>query len=135
MPVGSTSQRSVQDLGFTEICLLTPLCCLYPLPVRQASVLLSASFRSHLALDSLAVQLTLPLAGCVEGFHLQVNAPCRAHMKKSPAFPGRALAVQAVIHSAAWEEGHPPGHPVLACACGRTFFRDSLIGAASIGRA
>src|SRR6185437_6390464 len=66
-------------LGFTEICLLTPLCCLYPLPVRQASVLLSASFRSHLAMDTLAVQLTLPLAGCVEDFHLQVNAPCRAH--------------------------------------------------------
>ena len=55
--------------------------------------------------------------------------------EKSPAFPVRALAVQAVIHSAAWEEGHPPGHPVLACACGKTFFRDSSIGAASIGRA
>src|SRR6185312_5775112 len=84
MPVGSTSQRSVQDLGFTEICLLTPLCCLYPLPVRQASVLLSASFRSHLAMDTLAVQLALPLAGCVEDFHLQVNAPCRAHITKAP---------------------------------------------------
>jgi len=36
-------------------------------------------------MDTLAtVQLTLPLAGCVEDFHLQVNAPCRAHIKKAP---------------------------------------------------
>ena len=109
MPVGSTSQRSVQDLGFTEICLLTPLCCLYPLPVRQASVLLSASFRSHLAMDTLAVQLTLPLAGCVEDFHLQVtseatiaklvalahNAPCLAHTQKHRP-KGRCKMLEAV---------------------------------------
>jgi len=79
MPVGFTSQCSVQEPGFTEICLLTPLCRLYPLPVRQASVLPAASFRFHLAMDTLAVRLTLPLAGCVEDFHLQVSAPCRAH--------------------------------------------------------
>jgi hypothetical protein len=30
----------------------------------------------------IAVQLTLPLAGCVEDFHLQVSAPCRAHAEK-----------------------------------------------------
>ncbi len=82
MPVGSTSQRSVQELGFASIGLLTPLRRLYPLPVRQASVLPSASFRFHLAMDTLAVQLTLPLAGCVEDFHLPVSAPCRAHQKK-----------------------------------------------------
>jgi len=35
----------------------------YPLPVRQASVLLSASFRFAVTRDTLAVQLTLPLAG------------------------------------------------------------------------
>jgi hypothetical protein len=29
--------------------------------------------------DTLAVQLTLPLAGYVEDLHLQVSAPCRAH--------------------------------------------------------
>src|SRR5215469_830114 len=82
MPVGSTSQPSVQELGFASICLLTPLCRLYPLPVRQASVLPSASSRFHLAMDTVAVQLTLPLAGCVEDFHLQVTAPCRAHTAK-----------------------------------------------------
>jgi hypothetical protein len=73
MPVGSTSQHSVQDSGFADMGLLTLLCCLYPLPVRQASVLLSASFRFHLTMDTLAVQLTLPLAGCVEDFHPQVT--------------------------------------------------------------
>ena len=51
----------------------------YPLPVRQASALLSASSRFAVTHDTLAVQLTLPLAGRVEGFHLQVSAPCRAH--------------------------------------------------------
>src|SRR5271157_1692322 len=86
MPVGSTSQRSVQELGFASIGLLTPPCRLYPLPVRQASALPTASFRFRLATDTLAVQLTLPLAGCVEDFHLPVSAPCRAHqMQKGNA--------------------------------------------------
>src|SRR5215470_4317851 len=82
MPVGSTLQRSVQDLGFTELGLLAPLLRLYPLPVRQASVLPSASFGFHLATDTLAVRLTLPLAGCVEDLHLLVSAPCRRTKKK-----------------------------------------------------
>jgi hypothetical protein len=63
MPVGSTSQRSVQESGFASIGLLTPLRRLYPLPVRRASALPTASFRFHLAMDTLAVQLTLPPAG------------------------------------------------------------------------
>ena len=83
MPVGSTSRRSVQVLGFASMRPLTPLCRLYPLPVRQASALPSASSRFRLATDTLAVQLTLPLAGRVEDFHLQVSAPCRAHAKKA----------------------------------------------------
>src|SRR3989338_7601540 len=57
----------------------------YPLPVRQASVLPSASSRFPVARNTLAVRLTLPLAGRVEDFHLQVSAPCRAHQKKWPA--------------------------------------------------
>ena len=57
----------------------------YPLPVRQASALPSASSRFAVARDTLAVQLTLPLVGRVEDFHLQVSAPCRAHQKKGPA--------------------------------------------------
>ena len=51
----------------------------YPLPVRQASALPSASFRFAVARDTLAVQLTLPLVGRVADFHRQVSAPCRAH--------------------------------------------------------
>jgi len=101
MPVGSTSQRSVQESGFASIGLLTPLPRLYPLPVRQASVLPSASSRFHLAMDTLAVQLTLPLAGCVEDFHLRVGAPCRAHQKEWDGFLTRpiaySLSVRAVL--------------------------------------
>ena len=53
-----------------------------PLPVRQASALPTASSRFHLAMDTLAVRLTLPLAGCGEDFHLQVSAPCRGAQKQ-----------------------------------------------------
>jgi hypothetical protein len=42
----------------------------------------AASFRFHLAMDTLAVRLTVPLAGSVEDFHLRVSAPCRAHQGK-----------------------------------------------------
>src|SRR5690606_9896327 len=59
----------------------------YPLPVRQASALPSASSRFAVTHDTLAVQLTLPLAGRVEDFHLQMSAPCRAHNEKG-ARPG-----------------------------------------------
>ena len=58
----------------------------YPLPVRQASALPSASSRFAVARDTLAVRLSLPLAGQEEDFHLKVSAPCRAHNKK-PTFP------------------------------------------------
>jgi hypothetical protein len=83
MPGGYTSQRSVQVSGFADIGLLTPSLRLNPLPVRQASALPTASFRFAVARDTLAVQLTLLLAECVEDFHLQVNVPCRAQQKKS----------------------------------------------------
>ncbi len=51
----------------------------YAIPVRRASALPAASFRFHLAMDTLAVRLTIPPVGFVENFHLQVGAPCRAH--------------------------------------------------------
>src|SRR5437762_6614881 len=82
MPVGSTSSCSGQVSGFADIGLLTPRRRLYPLPVRQASALPSASSGFAVARDTLAVRLTLLLAECVEDFHLQVRAPCRAHQKK-----------------------------------------------------
>ncbi|MCW3989211.1 MAG: hypothetical protein NWE88_03945, partial [Candidatus Bathyarchaeota archaeon] len=54
----------------------------YAISVRQASALPAASFRFHLAVDTLAVRLTVPPVGSVEDLHLQVGAPCRAHVKK-----------------------------------------------------
>jgi hypothetical protein len=58
----------------------------YAVSVRRASVLPTASSRSHLAMDTLADRLTIPPAGFVEDFHLQMNAPCRAHNKKAAGF-------------------------------------------------
>jgi len=55
----------------------------YVVSVRRASALPAASFRFHLAVDTLAVQLTIPPVGFVGDFHSQVGAPCRAHNKKA----------------------------------------------------
>src|SRR5437773_9145435 len=55
----------------------------YAFPVRRASALPAASFRFHLAMDTLAVRLTIPPVGFVADFHSQVNVPCRAHNKKA----------------------------------------------------
>ena len=54
----------------------------YPLPVRQARALHSASFSFAVARNTFAVQLTLPFVGRVNVLYLQVSAPCRAHPKK-----------------------------------------------------
>ena len=62
---------------------LSSLAASYAISVRQASVLPAASSGFHLAMDTLAVRLTIPPAGFVEDFHLQVNAPCRAHKWKA----------------------------------------------------
>ncbi len=43
--------------------------------VRRTSALPSASFRFHLAVDTLAVRLTLPPVRCVEDFHFQEKRP------------------------------------------------------------
>ena len=70
----------------------------YAISVRQVSDLLSASFRFHLTVNTLAVQLVIPLTGLTEDFHLLVilpappvqeqrplrrYAPCPAHDKKA----------------------------------------------------
>src|SRR5258708_27867279 len=54
----------------------------YAISVRRTSALPAASFRFHLAMDTLAVQLTIPPVGFVGDFHSQVTAPCRAHKLK-----------------------------------------------------
>src|SRR6266704_2307612 len=56
----------------------------YAISVRRASVLPAASFRFHLAMDTLAVRLTIPPVGFVGDFHSLVRAPCRAHKIKPP---------------------------------------------------
>ena len=75
----------------------------YAISVRQASDLLSASFRFHLAVNTLAVQLVIPLTGLTEDSHLPVilsappaqeqrpsrrYAPCLAHYVKAERMLG-----------------------------------------------
>ena len=59
----------------------------YVIPVRQASALPAASFRYHLAMDTLAVKLVVPPTGSTGDFHSLEDAPCRAHTKNLPIFP------------------------------------------------
>jgi len=66
------------------IALSPSMAASYAISVRQASALPAASFRSHLAVNTLAVRLTVPPAGSVGDLHPQVSAPCRAHNKKAP---------------------------------------------------
>ena len=116
MPVGFTSQRSVQVLGFGNQGHLTPLRRLIRLIRRKLLTLTGqpaavqryafvCSSGQHFASGFRQIRrrprhpclwLTLPLAGCVEDFHLQVtrlativkrvaltrNAPCLAHQSK-----------------------------------------------------
>ena len=84
MSVRSTLTLSVQVRDFEDMRLLIQRDRLYRLPIRQTSALPAASFGFHLAVDTLAVRLTVPLAGSVKDFHFQVSAPCRAHAKKTP---------------------------------------------------
>ena len=77
---------AVDDIG-----RLTPLHRLYPLPVRQASALPSASFRFRIAPDTLAVRLTLPPAGCVRDFHPQVIQLATTASRTAPVTALRAM--------------------------------------------
>jgi len=94
MSVTSTSALSVQVLDFEDNRLLIQRSRLYVLPVRQTSVLPAASFGFHLAVITLAVQLTIPPAGVVGDFHPQVNAPCRAHDGKADRVAGFSTGYQ-----------------------------------------
>jgi hypothetical protein len=64
------------------VALSSSLHASYAISVRRASVLPAASFRFQLAMDTLAVRLTIPPVGFVGDFHSLVRAPCRAHNKK-----------------------------------------------------
>src|SRR6266513_330244 len=81
----------------SQIFACLPRCAAsYPLPVRQASALPSASSGFAVARDTLSVRLALLLAECAEDFHLQVRAPCRAHKQNGRGFP-RGRVVYAVL--------------------------------------
>src|SRR5438270_11720488 len=69
----------------------------YAISVRQTSALPAASFRFHLAMDTLAVRLMVPPVGSTGDFHSLVSAPCRAHDKKA-AVTGRLLSLEAPSH-------------------------------------
>src|SRR5207253_9753177 len=69
------------------LALSSSLHASYAISVRRASVLPAASFRFHLAMDTLAVRLTIPPVGFVGDFHSLIRAPCRAHQLESPALP------------------------------------------------
>ena len=54
----------------------------YAVLVHHGSVLPAASFGFHLAMDTLAVRLALPLVGRAGDLNPQVCAPCREHHVK-----------------------------------------------------
>ncbi|KEQ17892.1 hypothetical protein GZ78_09640 [Endozoicomonas numazuensis] len=68
IPAAYTSAVSVQVSGSCALWVLKIMAFLptatayYAIPVRRASVLPSAFFRFHLAMDTLAVRLIVPLA-------------------------------------------------------------------------
>ena len=59
--------------------------------------------------------LTLPLAGCVEDFHLQAGAPCRAHHKKAPDEIARGPNILRVDPGLPLDPGNHMGSTSSAC--------------------
>ena len=106
LPAGSGIRHSIpcKFRALTIMAALPHCDASYPLPVRQGSALPSASSRFAVARSTLAVRLTLPLAGRVEDFHLQVSAPCRAHHKKSGGPKTSALTCRLLLFDQAIEK-------------------------------
>ena len=62
-------------MGLRLVLQPRPLCpALYAISVRRLGTLPAASFRFHLAMDTLAVRLTLPTTKRVVDFHHQAIA-------------------------------------------------------------
>ena len=84
MTVAFTPTCSVSVSGFSDNGRLTPRVHLMRfLFVSLASVLPAASFGFHLAMDTLAVRLAVPLTGSAEDFHLQGVRPVPGAQKKA----------------------------------------------------
>ncbi len=102
------SRLCLSDLRRTVPCKFRALMSLdisprygasYPLPVRQASALPSSFLQTRSRPRNPCLRLTLPPAGRVEDFHLQVSAPCRAHQKKARDVVAGRCGVWAVFTS------------------------------------
>ncbi len=75
------------------LAFLSDVYASYVLPVRQASVSPPASFRFHLAVDTLAVRLMIPPAGVIGVLHSLASAPLPgAPKKEAKSFQIRPLA-------------------------------------------
>jgi hypothetical protein len=69
------------------------------------------------------LRLTIPLAGLVEDFHLQVGAPCRAHAKKTPADEPGLESLFAVITSRLLLREEKQGTTTLRLSSGNDVIR------------
>ena len=88
---------------------------LYPLPVRRTAVLLTASFRFHLAMDTLAVRLAVPTIRACSG-------TCTAKSTKWPPQPLRSR-LRATRHAGRTTESDSRvREPRLFC-CRTAFWR------------
>ncbi|RJG09215.1 hypothetical protein D3879_25845 [Pseudomonas cavernicola] len=67
--------------------------------------------------------LTLPLAGCVEDFHLRVSAPCRAHKKKGVWQPPHTFIV---FSSASLKRKRSTDPAIKTAGCPRHYLRHIL---------
>ena len=71
-------------MGLRLVLQPRPLCpALYAISVRRLGTLPAASFRFHLAMDTLAVRLTLPTTKRVVDFHHQAIAHGGRTIRKS----------------------------------------------------
>ena len=86
MTVASTSTLSGSVSGFDDIGPSYPACPPHALPVRRSSALPAASFRFHLAMDTLAVRLAVPLIGPAEVSHLLGLRPAGRTKKRGKSF-------------------------------------------------
>ena len=85
MTVASTSTLFGSVLGFNDICRLTQRVRLMRFLFVGPALLPAASFRFHLAMDTLAVRLAVPLIGPAKVFHLLGLRPAGRTTKKGVA--------------------------------------------------
>jgi hypothetical protein len=71
------------DYGALDLVASSPRCsCLYAVAVRRAGTLPTASFRFHLTVDTLAVQLTVPITRVCKGLSPS-SCSLRHHVQSS----------------------------------------------------